>query len=198
MVERLVADRTDRMGALRRRVSGRAHRVAISVSAGDPAFEAPSAAAVALRLALLFDDRERVCGPRAPAIGDCDDLVSYAGFRGSSCRTYAGRKGERGTDDRNRARISWRGDCDAPGEGRASANRSARCRGRCLQFALRAGHPQARWRGLAPNDARVDASRRPRVSHSDIALGLEAAWINGSLGSHGRDGCFRRPPATEC
>jgi uncharacterized membrane protein len=66
-----------------------------------------------------------------------------------------------------------------------------RYRGRCLQFAVRAGHPQACWRGLAPNDARVDASRRPRVSHSDIALGLEAAWISGGLGSHGGDGRFR-------
>ncbi|HZZ24377.1 MAG TPA: DMT family transporter [Roseiarcus sp.] len=53
------------MGALRRRVGGRAHCLAISVGAGDLAFEASSTAAVALRLAILFDDRERVCRPRA-------------------------------------------------------------------------------------------------------------------------------------
>ena len=83
-------------------------------------------------------------------------------------------------------RISRRGDRDAPGSGGASADRSARCRGRCLQFAVRAGHPQARWRGLAANDARVDASRRPRVSHSDISLGLEAAWISVEFGQSWR------------
>ena len=60
MVERLFADRTDRMGALRRRGGGRAHRVAISVAAGHAPFEASPTAAVALRLAILFDDRERV------------------------------------------------------------------------------------------------------------------------------------------
>ena len=123
MAERLVADRTDRMGALRRGVADRAHRVAISVAAGHATFEASSTAAVAFRLALLFDDRERVCRPRAPAVGDCDDLVSHAGLRGSSCRTCAGRKSERGTDDRNRARISRRGDRDAPGS-RARFSRS--------------------------------------------------------------------------
>ena len=86
-------------------------------------------------LALRFDDRERVRRPPAPAVGDRDNLVSHAGLRRSSCRTCAGRKGERGTHDRNRARISRRGDRDAPGNGGISADRSRRCRRRCLQFA---------------------------------------------------------------
>ena len=136
MAERLVADRADRMGALRRRVGDRAHRVAISVAAGDPAFEAALGCSL-LRSVLLFCSTTAnvFAVRRAPAVGDRDDLVSHAGLRGASCRTYAGRKGERGTHDRNRARISWRGDRDAPGDGRVSADRSARCRGRCLQFA---------------------------------------------------------------
>ena len=150
MVERLFADRADRMGALRRGGADRAHRVAISIAAGDLAFEASSTSAVALRLALLFDDRERVCCPRAPTVGDCDNLVSHAGLRRSSCRTRAGRKSKRGTDDRDRARISWRGDRDAPGSRGASTDRSSRCCGRCMQFGIRAGHPQARWRGFPP------------------------------------------------
>ena len=121
----------------------------------DATFEASTTAAVALRLALLFDDRERVCRPRAPAVGDCDNLVSHAGLRGSSCRTCAGRKSERGTDDRNRARISRRGDRDAPGNGGVSADRSSRCRGRCLQFAYTCWPP-------ASSLARIRRRRRSR------------------------------------
>ena len=132
VAERVFADRADRVGALHRGDGDRARRFAISLAAGHPPFEASSATAVALRFAILFDDRERVRRPRAPAVGDCDNLISHAGLRGPSCGTGAGRTSGRGAHDRNRARISRRGDCDAPGNGRVSADRSPRDRRGCL------------------------------------------------------------------
>ena len=199
MAERVFADRTDRLGALRWGVADRARRVAISVAASHATFEAPSTAAVALRFALLFDDRERARRPRAPAVGDCDDLVSHAGLRGSSGGTCAGRKSERGTHDRNRARISRRGDRYAARSRGVSADRSASrspglsaIRDTCWPLA---SSPAS---DFAADDARLDPNRRHRVFDSDIAMDLAAAPVGDRLGDHGGNGRFRRPPATEC
>ena len=199
MVERLFADRTDRMGALRRGVADRAHRVAPSVAAGDLAFEASSIAAGALRLAVLFDDRERACRPPAPALGDRNNLVSHACVRGPSCRTRAGREGERGTHDRNRAWISRRGDRDAPRNGGVSTDRSSSL-SRAL-FAIR----DTCWR---PASSRARTPRQTTLAWTQIAgivfLTPILPWVwrqpqsAVDLASHGGNGRFRGHRATEC
>ena len=191
MAERVFADRADRKGTLRWGVADRAYRVTISVAAGHAAFEAPSTTAVALRFAVLFDDRERACRPRAPVVGDCDNLISNAGLHGSSCGTCAGRKSERGTHDPNRARILGVVIATRPGAG-ALADCSRRGRRGRLQFGICAGHPETGRIGLRPDDARLDPNRRHRVPHSNIAMDLAAAPVGDRVGDHGGNGRFRR------
>jgi hypothetical protein len=43
-----------------------------------------------VRFAILFDDREHLRHPRAPTVGDGDNLIPHAGLRGSSRRACAG------------------------------------------------------------------------------------------------------------
>ena len=192
MVKRLFADRTDRMGALRRSGGDRAHRVAIS-DRGQAMLRSKRPRLQLLRSVLLF------CSTTANVFAvrelQLSETATISFLTPVFVALLAGPVlGERVSAERMIAiALGFLGVVIAtrPGAGAFQPIVLARCRGRCLQFAIRAGHPQARWRGLPPDDARVDASRRPRVSHSDIAVGLEAAWISGSLGGHGGDGCFR-------
>ena len=147
MAERLFADRPDRMGAY---VGASVIALIASRSLSRPAMlRSRRPRFQLLRSVLLFVRRPRTCWPSdSSSCRRRRQLVSHAGLRGSSRGTCAGRKGGRGTHDRNRARISRRRDRDAPGNGRISTDRSPRCRRRCVQFRIRAGHSQARRSGL--------------------------------------------------
>ena len=109
-----------------------------------------------------------------------------------------GERVSRGTHDRDRARISRRGDRYAPGSRGVSADRSRRGRRGCLQFGIRAGHPETGRIGLSPRRRSPGPKSPASCSSLRYCHGSGGSPSRRSSGWSWREWAFSRPPAMEC